>query len=142
MGLLCSAHVDGSLIMRILPAMDQRDFTVPLESSNITTLTSKVATIKVRLCLNTASTQRSWQRSENPYEATQKVLLMAQHGTCQVQVLHLLLADRLGLGMQSSMVGPTYFTVLGFLHSCMLDQTTARLALYSEQLSKSVQNAT
>ena len=33
--------------MRILPAMDQRDFTVPLESSNITTLTSKVATIKV-----------------------------------------------------------------------------------------------
>ncbi|KAK9862943.1 hypothetical protein WJX84_012116 [Apatococcus fuscideae] len=46
MGLLCSAHVDGSLIMRILPAMDQRDFTVPIESSNITTLTSKVATIK------------------------------------------------------------------------------------------------
>lgn len=56
MGLLCSAHVDGSLIMRILPAMDQRDFTVPLESSNITTLTSKVATIKVRLYLNTVST--------------------------------------------------------------------------------------
>ena len=49
MGLLCSAHVDGSLILRILPAMDQRDFTVPIESSNITTLTSKVATIKVGL---------------------------------------------------------------------------------------------
>ena len=55
MGLLCSAHVDGSLIMRILPATDQRDFTVPLESSNITTLTSKIATIKVCLGLKARS---------------------------------------------------------------------------------------
>ena len=48
MGLLCSAHVDGSLILRLLPAMDrQRDFTVPLQSSSVTTVTSKVTTIKV-----------------------------------------------------------------------------------------------
>lgn len=109
MGLLCSAHVDGSLIMRILPAMDQRDFTVPLESSNITTLTSKVATIKVCLFLKTSIAARSWQGSEDPHRATERVSPRAQHGRNQAQVLHWLLADWVKLGMLSSMLGPLYF---------------------------------